>query len=66
VPSVTALARQLAAEEGVLIQSAAMLGGDDRHMRIGLGRDGFGAALERFEAWLLRSFEPPASPPAGA
>ena len=55
VPSVAALAERLATEEGILIQSAAMLGGDDRHMRIGLGRDGFAEALERFEDWLKRS-----------
>jgi len=65
VPSVAALARRLAAEEGVLIQSAAMLGGDDRHMRIGLGRDGFTAALERFEQWLARGFSPAAPPVTG-
>ena len=55
VPSVTELADRLAREEGLLIQSAAMLGSDDHHMRIGLGRDGFAAALERFENWLTRS-----------
>jgi aspartate/methionine/tyrosine aminotransferase len=54
VPSVAALSERLAREEGLLIQSAAMLGGDDRHMRIGLGRDDFGAALERFGDWLGR------------
>jgi hypothetical protein len=31
-----------------------MLGGNDRQMRIGLGRDGFAPALARFEAWLRR------------
>lgn len=55
VPSVSELSRRLAAEEGVLIQSAVMLGGDDHHMRIGLGRDGFAGALARFEAWLRRT-----------
>ena len=55
VPSVSRLSRQLAAEEGLLIQSAAMLGSDDHHMRIGLGRDGFDTALNRFERWLERS-----------
>ena len=54
VPSVAALSERLAREEGLLIQSAAMLGGDDRHMRIGLGRDNFGAVLERFGDWLGR------------
>ena len=58
VPSVTELADHLAREEGLLIQSAAMLGGDDQHMRIGLGRDGFEVALGRFEDWLSRSFRP--------
>jgi hypothetical protein len=32
-----------------------MLGGDDQHMRIGLGRDSFGEALGKFEDWLNRS-----------
>jgi hypothetical protein len=55
VPSVSELSHRLAAEEGVLIQSSVMLGGDDHHMRIGLGRDGFAEALARFEAWLVRT-----------
>jgi aspartate/methionine/tyrosine aminotransferase len=55
VPSVSELSRQLATEEGLLIQSAAMLGSDDRHMRIGLGREGFDTAPNRFERWLERS-----------
>jgi aspartate/methionine/tyrosine aminotransferase len=54
VPSVSTLSERLARDEGILVQSAKMLGGDDRHMRVGLGRDGFGAALERFENWLQR------------
>jgi hypothetical protein len=29
-----------------------MLGGDDQHMRIGLGRDSFAEVLARFEDWL--------------
>jgi len=61
VPSVSALAEQLAREEGLLIQSAVMLGGDDRHMRMGFGRDAFEAALVRFEDWLGRNFRPRAS-----
>jgi len=63
VPSVAALSEQLAREEGLLIQSAEMLGGDDRHMRIGFGRDGFDEALRRFEDWLVRTFRPSASRP---
>jgi aspartate/methionine/tyrosine aminotransferase len=55
VPSVSALSETLAREEGILIQSARMLGGSDRQMRIGLGREGFGAALDKFEDWLQRS-----------
>ena len=55
VPSVSALSEQLAKNEGILIQSARMLGGDDQHMRIGLGRDSFGEALGKFEDWLNRS-----------
>lgn len=55
VPSVRAISEKLAQEEGVLIQPAGMLGGDDQHMRIGLGRDGFAAALTKFEDWLKRT-----------
>ena len=55
MPSVEAVSMQLAKEEGILIQPAAMLGSDDRHMRIGLGRDGFDQALARFEDWLRRN-----------
>jgi aspartate/methionine/tyrosine aminotransferase len=55
VPSVEAVSTRLAREEGVLIQPAGMLGSDDQHMRIGLGRDGFDLALEHFESWLLRT-----------
>jgi aspartate/methionine/tyrosine aminotransferase len=54
VPSVDEVSRQLAAEEGVLIQSAQMLGSDDQHMRIGLGRKNFAEVLGRFEAWLTK------------
>jgi aspartate/methionine/tyrosine aminotransferase len=53
VPSVEAISQQLAQDQGVLIQPAGMLGSDDQHMRIGLGREGFGEALGQFEAWLL-------------
>ncbi|PKO12216.1 MAG: aspartate aminotransferase [Chloroflexi bacterium HGW-Chloroflexi-10] len=53
VPSVTVYAAELAAQAGVLIQPARTLGiDDDRHFRMGLGRKGFAAALEKFEAWL--------------
>jgi aspartate/methionine/tyrosine aminotransferase len=55
VPSVQALSEKLAGEEGILIQSARMLGGSDQHMRIGLGRDNFATALEKFESWLQRA-----------
>jgi aspartate/methionine/tyrosine aminotransferase len=55
VPSVEAVSEKLAREEGILIQSAAMLGSDDRHMRIGLGRDSFAEALAKFEGWLNRT-----------
>ena len=54
VPSVQAVSQELAKNEGILIQPAGMLGGDDRHMRIGLGRDDFSEVLSRFEAWLLK------------
>jgi aspartate/methionine/tyrosine aminotransferase len=52
VPSVTELAVRLAEEAGVLIHPAVTLGSDDQHMRVGLGRAGFGIALEKFEAYL--------------
>lgn len=55
VPSVTAIAKQLAEQEGILIMPAGMIGGDDHHMRIGLGRAAFGDALSRFENWLKRA-----------
>lgn len=57
IPSVTRLADRLAVEAGVLIHPAVTLGSDDQHMRMGFGRDGFAAALERFEAYLLESEE---------
>jgi aspartate/methionine/tyrosine aminotransferase len=52
VPSVEAVSIQLAEEEGILIQPAKILGSDDHHMRIGLGRDSFPEALQQFELWL--------------
>jgi aspartate/methionine/tyrosine aminotransferase len=54
VPSVRAVSETLANEEGILIQPADMLGSDDQHMRIGLGRDSFADVLARFEDWLRR------------
>ncbi len=54
VPSVSALAPVLARDAGLLIQSAAMLGGDDRHMRLGFGRAGFPQALGIFDDWLAQ------------
>lgn len=55
VPSVEELADELATREGILIQSARMLGSDDQHMRFGFGRDNFPEALSRFEDWYMRS-----------
>jgi aspartate/methionine/tyrosine aminotransferase len=52
VPSLMRLSAQLAQEAGVLIHPATTLGSDDQHMRIGLGRKGFAAALEKFEMYL--------------
>ena len=54
VPSVEALSKQLAEEEGILIHPARILGSDDHHMRIGLGRESFPEALKQFEQWLNR------------
>ena len=50
VRSVNALTGILAESHGLLIQSGEMLGADDRSMRIGFGRAGFGEALGKFEA----------------
>jgi len=58
VPSVEAVSIELAEKEGILIQPAGMLGSDDQHMRIGLGRDDFSQALDRFEDWLRRTSAP--------
>ena len=55
VPSVRAVSEKLAQEEGILIQPADMLGSDDQHMRIGLGRDSFADVLARFEDCLNRN-----------
>lgn len=52
VPSVMALATQVAKEAGVLIHPATTLGSDDQHMRLGFGRVAFGQALEVFESYL--------------
>ena len=58
VPSVNAVAAQLAEEAGVLIHPGTTLGSDDHHMRMGFGRRGFGEALRHFEAWLEKQREP--------
>ena len=55
VPSVSALSAKMAAEAGILIQSAATLGYDDRHMRMGFGRTNMTEALEHFEEYLTQS-----------
>jgi len=55
VPSVSALSERLARDQNILIQSAAMLGGSDREMRLGFGRDNFQEALGRFDRWLRRN-----------
>ena len=53
VPSVTDLASRLATDAGVLIHPAITLGmSHDDHMRIGLGRQTFGDALSKFDAFL--------------
>jgi len=52
VPSVSAMAHELAVHQGILIQPARMLGSDDQHMRFGFGRECFPEALSRFESWL--------------
>jgi aspartate/methionine/tyrosine aminotransferase len=55
VPSVHETAHLLAEQEGILILPTGTMGGDDHHMRIGLGRAAFGEALSRFEHWLKRA-----------
>ncbi len=58
VPSVTALSQRLAAEAGVLIQPATMLGGTDQQMRMGFGREAFPDALQQFERYLQHNSLP--------
>ncbi|MCO5187696.1 MAG: pyridoxal phosphate-dependent aminotransferase [Anaerolineae bacterium] len=58
VTSVTALSRRLAAEAGVLIQPATMLGGTDQQMRMGFGREAFPDALQQFERYLQHNSLP--------
>jgi len=55
IPSVGAVAEELASNEGVLIQPATTLGADDHHMRMGFGREAFPEALFCFEEWLERT-----------
>ena len=52
VPSVTDFSAKMAEEAGVLIHPAVTLGGDDQHMRMGFGREGFAEALAKFEEYL--------------
>lgn len=56
IPSVTAFSEELAEIAGVLILPAVNLGSDDQHMRIGFGRRGFAAALEKFEEYLESNY----------
>ena len=55
IPSVNAVAEELARNEGILIHPATTLGSDDQHMRMGFGRMVFPEALRRFEDWLERA-----------
>ena len=55
IPSVNAVAEELARNEGILIHPATTLGTDDQHMRMGFGRMVFPEALRRFEHWLERA-----------
>ncbi len=57
VPSTAAYSAKLAEDAGVLIQSAEMLGSDDRHIRMGFGRVAFGEALAKFEEYLLDQYK---------
>ncbi len=52
VPSVEVFAEKMAQEAGVLIQPATTLGWDDHAFRMGLGRAGYGVALQKFEEYI--------------
>lgn len=54
VPSVEVFAEKMAREAGILILPATTLGWDDQHFRLGLGRAGFGSALEKFDEYLSK------------
>lgn len=54
VPSTAEFAERMATEAGVLIQPGITLGASDQEFRMGFGREGFGAALEKFEAYLRK------------
>lgn len=55
IASLTEFANNLADDVGLLIHPATTLGTDDQHMRIGLGRQSFAAALQVFDDYLLRN-----------
>lgn len=54
VPSADAYCHRLAAEAGVLLLPSTCLGYGDRHVRVGLGRAGFAAALAAYDQHLDR------------
>jgi aspartate/methionine/tyrosine aminotransferase len=51
-PSVEAYCHRLAQEAGVLLLPSTCLGYGDGHFRMGFGRENFGEALARYEAFL--------------
>jgi aspartate/methionine/tyrosine aminotransferase len=52
VPSATDYCHDLAQTAGVLLLPGACMGYEDRYVRFGFGRRGFGAALKQYEAYL--------------
>ena len=51
-PSATDYCHRLAQEAGVLLLPSSCLGYDDKHFRMGFGRENFGLGLAHYEAYL--------------
>jgi aspartate/methionine/tyrosine aminotransferase len=46
------MCRRAVQEAGVMVLPSTVYGYGDAHIRVGFGRDNFGRALEKFEAWM--------------
>jgi aspartate/methionine/tyrosine aminotransferase len=56
--SAEALALRSVEEAGIMLAPATLFGLDDRHVRIGFGRENLPAVLERFEGFLATAYPP--------